>query len=449
MRGSPRGDGELEKAEMHITGLGDAGEMLDEQAKAAYRRRLSELRKELEAAKEVGNPERAEQMEQEIDALTRELSRAVGLGGRNRRAASASERARQSITKSIKSVLERIAQSDATLGDLLSRCIKTGSFCSYHPDPDFPFAWEFAETNTEPTEQRPPRGDPVGARADRRPPPPVILDVSPFSFAERTAFAGRETEGALIRAMIDRALSGHGSLVMLGGGPGVGKSRLAMEMTEYASRVGFKCLVGHCYERDEAFPYLPFVELIESSLAQAASLDDFRRRLGDNAAELAQLAPSLRRVFPDIPQPLELPEAQKRRYFFQSITEALGREARTRSYVYILEDLHWADESTLALLIHLAQRVTQLPVVIIGTYRDGIFDGKPALIRSLEELIRLGIRPQKLSGLSKESVAQMLNGLSHQQAPANLVSAIFDESQGNPFFVEELYRHLVEEGKVF
>jgi hypothetical protein len=315
----------------------------------------------------------------------------VGLGGRNRRAASASERARQSITKSIKSVLERIAQSDATLGDLLSRCIKTGTFCSYHPDPDFPFAWEFAETNTEPTEQPPPRGDPVAARADHRPLSPVILDVSPFSLAERTAFAGRETEGALIRAMIDRALSGHGSLVMLGGGPGVGKSRLAMEMTEYASRVGFKCLVGHCYERDESFPYLPFVELIESSLAQAASLDDFRRRLGDNAAELAQLAPSLRRVFPDIPQPLELPEAQKRRYFFQSISEALGREARTRPYVYILEDLHWADESTLAFLIHLAQRVTQLPVVIIGTYRDGVSDGKPALIRALEELIRLGI----------------------------------------------------------
>ena len=84
----------------------------------------------------------------------------------------------------------------------------------------------------------------------------------------------------------------------------MGKSRLAMEMAEYASRVGFRCLVGHCYERDEPFPYLPFVEILESGLAQAASLDDFRRRMGDNAAELVQLAPSLRRVFPDIPQPL-------------------------------------------------------------------------------------------------------------------------------------------------
>ncbi len=449
VHGLPRADEDLEKAGIHIAGLGDAGEMLDEQAKAAYRRRLAELREELEEAKELGKVERAEQAENEIDALTRELSRAVGLGGRNRRAASASERARQSITKSIKSALETIAQSEARLGDLLSRCIKTGTFCSYHPDPDFPLAWEFAETETEPSEPQASSDNPVAAGADHRQVAPVILGASPFSLAERTVFVGRETERSAIRAIIDRALSGHGSLVMVGGGPGVGKSRLAMEMAEYASRVGFKYVVGHCYERDEPFPYLPYVEIIESNLAQAASLDDFRRRLGDNAAELAQLAPSLRRVFPDIAQPLELPPVQKRRYLFQSLSEALAQAARTRSYLYILEDLHWADESTLALLIHITQRISQLPVVIIGTYRDGYSDGNPALVRSLEELLRLGIRPQKLSGLSKESVAQMLNGLSRRQAPENLVSAIFEESQGNPFFVEELYRHLLEEGKVF
>ena len=142
----PRGDQDLEKAGIHIGSLGDAGEMLDEQAKVAYRRRLSDLHEELEEAKGAGNVERAEQAEQEIDALTRELSRAVGLGGRNRKAASASERARQSISKAIKSVLDRIAQSDATLGDICSRCIKTGYFCSYQPDPDFPIAWEFAAT---------------------------------------------------------------------------------------------------------------------------------------------------------------------------------------------------------------------------------------------------------------------------------------------------------------
>jgi AAA ATPase-like protein len=242
VRGLPRNDEDLEKAGIHITSLGDAGEMLDDQAKVAYRRRLSELREELEEAKELGNLERAEQAEGEIDALTRELARAVGLGGRNRRAASASERARQSITKTIKAVLERIAQSDTALGDIFARCIKTGTFCSYRPDPEFPLTWEFAAT-IEPV-KRPPSsdGDPAVARVERPRASAVVLDVSPFSLAERTAFVGREPEHRAIRAALDRALGGHGSLVMLGGGPGVGKTRLAMEMAEYASRVGFHYL---------------------------------------------------------------------------------------------------------------------------------------------------------------------------------------------------------------
>ena len=452
-RGLPRGDEALQKAGMHVAGLGDAGEMLDEQAKAAYRRRLSELREELEEAKELGNVERAERAEDEIDSLTRELSRAVGLGGRNRKAASASERARQSITKTIKAVLERIAESDAGLGEILSRCIKTGTFCSYQPDPDSPIEWEFANTNLdspiEPASGTAAEANPEPSRGSSPPAPATVLEVSPFSLVSRTAFVGRETEREVIRTAIDQALDGHGSLVMLGGGPGVGKSRLAMEMAEYASRAGFRCLVGHCYERDEPFPYLPFVEIIESALAQAPTLEDFRLRMGENAPELAQLAPSLRRVFADIPQPLELPPAQKRRYLFQSYSEAVARAAQTRPQLSVLEDLHWADESTLALLIHLANRVAQLPIVIIGTYRDGYSERNSALVRTLEELIRTGTRPLKLGGLSRDSVAAMLHGLSQGQTPQSLVSLIFEESQGYPFFVEEVYQHLVEEGKVF
>jgi len=114
-----------------------------------------------------------------------------------------------------------------------------------------------------------------------------------------------------------------------------------------------------------------------------------------------------------------------------------------------LKNLLWADESTLALLIHLANRVAQLPVVIIGTYRSGYSENSPALVRTLEELIRMGVRPQKLGGLSKDAVAQMLHELSQRQAPESLLNLIFEQSQGYPFFVEEIYRHLVEEGKVF
>ena len=452
----PGSNEELKTGGIFIGGLGDAGEMLDDQAKAAYRRRLSDLREELEEAKELGNVDRAEQAEAEIDALTRELSRAVGLGGRNRKAASASERARQSTTKTIKAVLERIAQSDSALGSILAQSIRTGTFCSYQPDVAFPIAWEFAAPNAASIieEAHPaPGGDPAPARAEpltdqAQAAPPVVLEVSPFSLAERTAFVGRETEQRTIRAALDRALSGHGSLIMLAGGPGVGKTRLAMEMADYAWRVGFRCAIGHCYESDEPYPFLPFVELIENNLAQATSLDNFRRHLGDNAPELAQIAPSLRRVFPDIPQPLDLPPAQRRRYLFQSVSEMLARATRTHSQVRILEDLHWADESSLGLLVHLTNRVAQLPVVIIGTYRDGFSENNPAFVRTLEELIRIGVRPLKLSGLSKDAVAEMLHGLSGREAPDRLVSLIFKESQGNPFFVEEVYRHLTEDGKI-
>jgi hypothetical protein len=126
---------------------------------------------------------------------------------------------RESVTKSVSSVLNRIAQSDARLGNLLSRCIKTGTFCSYQPDPALPIAWEFAATSgdspIEPVEQSTSTRDPnpIPARTDAS---PLLLEVFPFSLAERTAFAGRETERRGIHAMIDRALSGRGSLVMLG-----------------------------------------------------------------------------------------------------------------------------------------------------------------------------------------------------------------------------------------
>ena len=449
----PRGDEDLERAGIHIGSLGDAGEMLDEQAKASYRHRLSDLREQLEEAKERGNVERAEQAEQEIEALTRELSRAVGLGGRNRRAMSASERARQSISKTIKSVIDRIAQSDAKLADIFARCIRTGNFCSYQPDPDFPIAWEFAAaaaaTSVEPAEQPYAGSNSATTRVDHPQSGPAALEISPFSLAERTAFAGRESEGVAIRAAIDRARDGHGSIVMLWDGPGVGKTRLAVEMAEHATRIGFVSAVGHCYERDEPYPYLPFVEIIENNLAWAASLDDYRRRFGDTVAELAQIAPSLRRVFPDLPKPLELPAAQQRGYLFQSFAEGLARAARIRPQLLVLEDLHWADESTLALLTYLANRVAQLPAVIIGTYRSGYSDANPALVRTLEELIRIGVRPHKLSGLSKDAVAQMLHELSQRETPESLLRLIYEESQGYPFFVEEVYRHLVEEGKVF
>jgi hypothetical protein len=129
------------QADLAVGRMGDAGEMLDAQAKAAYKRRTAELRRQLDEARELDQPELVDRLEDEIETLGRELSRAVGLGGRDRRAASASERARINVTRAIKIALERIAENNPALATLLTSSIRTGAFCSYTPDSRLPASW--------------------------------------------------------------------------------------------------------------------------------------------------------------------------------------------------------------------------------------------------------------------------------------------------------------------
>ena len=117
---------------------GDAGPMLDEQAKAAYRARVRELRADLEEAEAANDLGRAESLREEIDVIGRELSKAVGLGGRDRASGSVSERARLMVTVAIKRALEKIDKCHAPLGEHLRRSIKTGRRCSYDPGSNAP-----------------------------------------------------------------------------------------------------------------------------------------------------------------------------------------------------------------------------------------------------------------------------------------------------------------------
>jgi tetratricopeptide (TPR) repeat protein len=119
----------------------DAGELLDPQAKSAYRRRLAEIDEDIEEALALGNSERAAQADAERDFLVRELARAVGLGGRDRRAGSMSERGRASVTRAIRQAMARIREHDAALGEHLDRAIRTGAYCAYLPDSRVPAAW--------------------------------------------------------------------------------------------------------------------------------------------------------------------------------------------------------------------------------------------------------------------------------------------------------------------
>jgi tetratricopeptide (TPR) repeat protein len=123
--------------------LGDAGESLDAQAKNAYRRRLAEIDDDLEQARAIGDAERAAQADAERDFLVQELARAFGLGDRDRRAASASERARAAVTRAVRQAMTRIAEHHPQLGQHLSRTIRTGTYCAYVPDPRAPAHWRF------------------------------------------------------------------------------------------------------------------------------------------------------------------------------------------------------------------------------------------------------------------------------------------------------------------
>ncbi|HWD47422.1 MAG TPA: hypothetical protein VHM23_27535 [Actinomycetota bacterium] len=121
--------------------LQEGEELLDQQARAAYRQRIAELTEELEEAQGWGDTERAARVRREIDAITEQLAAAVGLGGRDGRAARRPERARVSVTKALKSAIRRIAAQDAELGEHPAHSVKTGTFVAYDPDPTVSISW--------------------------------------------------------------------------------------------------------------------------------------------------------------------------------------------------------------------------------------------------------------------------------------------------------------------
>jgi tetratricopeptide (TPR) repeat protein len=123
--------------------FGDAGEILDARAKDAYRRRLAEIEDDIEQARIIGDAARAAQADAERGFLVRELARAFGLGGRGRRAASASERARAGVTRAVRQAIARIGEHHPQLGEHLSRTVRTGTYCAYFPDPHAPARWGF------------------------------------------------------------------------------------------------------------------------------------------------------------------------------------------------------------------------------------------------------------------------------------------------------------------
>ena len=265
----------------------------------------------------------------------------------------------------------------------------------------------------------------------------------------RTPYVGREAERAEASRLLERAMDGHGGVILLGGEPGVGKTRLAEEILAMARQRGCLALTGRCYEMEGTPPFIPWVEIIERA-ARVVPKTAFRELLGDAAAEVAKLVPELRQLFSDIPEPVELPPEQQQRYLFSNCLAFFTRSARVTPHVLLIDDLHWSDESTLLLLQQVAQQVSQMPVLVVGTYRDVDLEVDRPFAKTLESLTRQRLAHKvAMKRLPESDVAEMLKALSGQQAPPELAQAVYRETEGNPFFVEEVFHHLEEEGKLF
>jgi DNA-binding winged helix-turn-helix (wHTH) protein/tetratricopeptide (TPR) repeat protein len=281
---------------------------------------------------------------------------------------------------------------------------------------------------------------------------PIAPAARQSSFAvqtQQTSFVGREHEMSDVRTALADGNSGHGRICLISGEAGIGKSRLCAEIALEAEKNGMAVFVGHCSE-NEAVPYLPFIEILESWVDRWKSTDDLRGAMGEEGPELGRVLPKLRRLIPDLSPPLELAAEQARRQLFNSATNFIARRCLEQPAVLVLEDLHWADDSSLALITHLSQRLSDLPLLIIGTYRESEIDISPSLSRTLEGLIRGRLATQiRLEGLPSSEVARMLQGLSGQAPPEVVVSEIHVETGGNPFFVEELFQHLAEENRLY
>ena len=279
---------------------------------------------------------------------------------------------------------------------------------------------------------------------------PVKLDLAALQPARPslTPLVGREEEKEAIKACLDKARAGQGGVLFIGGEPGVGKTRLAEECLALGQVRDMLTLVGHAYE-ERGEPFIVAVEIIEA-LMRVLPDHALRQVLGDGAAEVARLVPGIRNRFADIPPPVELAPEQRQRYLYNAMLDFTRRLSNTVPCVILLDDLHWADESSMNLLEHIAPNISDLPLLYVVTYRDVAADMGPPFRRTLANLGRLRNTSNiALKQLTIVDIAALLAKLGKADPPDSLVEIIFAESGGNALFVQSVYQSLAEEGRLF
>lgn len=274
------------------------------------------------------------------------------------------------------------------------------------------------------------------------------MDAVAASRQRSTRFVGRDRELAELLGALDEASAGSGRLILIGGEPGVGKSRLADELASHAREREFEALWGRGWEDAGAPPYWPWVQALRSHIRNAEPAD-LRRQLGEGASDVAQMLPDLRSILPDVPPPSGSESESARFQLFDSATTFLRNAAETRPLLIVLDDLQAADTPSLLLLRFLASQVSEMRALVLGTYRDIALTPDHPLTSALAEFAREpNTRLVPLTGLQAPAVAEFIGAAAGVTPPAHLVSAVWRETKGNPLFVGEAVRLLSAEGPI-
>lgn len=281
---------------------------------------------------------------------------------------------------------------------------------------------------------------------------PIAHDrANPLDRLAGGVFVGRERETTELRAALEAVLSGRARLVTLVGEMGIGKTRMAAELGTYASLRGAQVLWGRCYEGQGAPAYWPWVQVIRSYVHDHDP-ETLASELGSGASDIAQLVSDIHDRLPTVAPAPQLDPEQARFRLFDAIATFLRNASVRQPLVVILDDLHWADRSSLLLLQFLATELTTARVLIVGAYRDADLGVQHPLSDVLAQLRRERVYKRVLlRGLSFEEVRALLESVAeHELRPQDLrlVKALHRETEGNPFFIEEIVRHLVETGRL-
>ena len=261
---------------------------------------------------------------------------------------------------------------------------------------------------------------------------------------DRHALVGRGVELAYLERCWREACEGQRALVLLTGDAGIGKTRIAGELAARAHGDGAVVLYGR-FDEETLTPYQPVVEMLRGWSA-GAPLDSLRERLGPRAAELSILLPEFGPPPVDhlTPGSITGPEADAQRYrFFDAVAALIGEVGAEVPVLLVFDDLHWADRPTLQLLRHLVRSPAPRRVLFVGTYRESEITERHPLHELVGDLRREGtLRRLELTGLAEAEVGELVAELASAPATQSFVHALAGETEGNPFFIEEVVRHI-------